>query len=453
MGENQTARPVMRRRRKRSQFEIFKETYLPAVIACAAVIMIIIFIVGSITRGVQRAKLENNNASQNNISSASAEIEEAMAYAAGYDYEKALALLDSYSGKNTSQVRDLQKQYKSAMKKMVVWEDNSKIPVLSFQHLIADSVRGFASINYKSHLTTTEFTKILQKLYENDYILVSLDDIAEETATEAGDIVLKNRELNLPAGKKPMILMQTGVNYYTTMIDSDGDKFPDQTAPGFASRLVLDENGNLACEFVDSEGATVSGAYDLVPILESFIKTHPDFSYKGARAILAVTGYDGLFGYRSNAAAGDYFGPAYRDKQGAQAKMIADTLRKVGYEIACNSYSDLAYATADAASVRTDLENWSSEVSPIVADIDILVYAKDGDIAAAGESYSGEKFTDISAQGFRYYIGSHNSGASWQVLDGAYMRCGQLPVTADTIQNNGIWFDGMFDSSVLEAGR
>jgi len=157
--------------------------------------------------------------------------------------------------------------------------------------------------------------------------------------------------------------------------------------------------------------------------------------------------------YTANAAAGDYFGPAYRDKQSAQAKMIADTLRKVGYEIACNSYSDLAYATADAASVRTDLENWSSEVSPIVADIDILVYAKDGDIAAAGESYSGEKFTDISAQGFRYYIGSHNSGASWQVLDGVYMRCGQLPVTADTIQNNGIWFDGMFDSSVLEAGR
>ena len=74
MDENQTARPVMRRRRKRSQFEIFKETYLPAVIACAAVIMIIIFIVGSITRGVQRAKLENNNASQNNIGSASAEI-------------------------------------------------------------------------------------------------------------------------------------------------------------------------------------------------------------------------------------------------------------------------------------------------------------------------------------------------------------------------------------------
>lgn len=445
-------RPVMRRRRKRSKWDIIKETYLPLAIAGTAAVLILIFMIGGITRGIQRAKLENN-ASQGTESSASAVIEKAQAYAAAYDYENALAALESFDGKATAQMQDLEKQYKAAMKELVLWQDNSQIPILSFNQLIADSARGFASSTYKSHLTTTEFTTILQKLYENNYMLISLDDIVEDGANDAGSTGLQSKELYLPAGKKPMILLQTGVNYYTQMVDSDGDKFPDQNAPGFASRLLLDENGNLACELIDSQGATTSGAYDLVPILESFIKTHPDFSYKGARAILAVTGYDGLFGYRSNAGAGEYFGPAYRDKQSAQAGVIASALHKAGYVIACNTYGNIAYGSTDAATVRTDLEKWSNEVTPILSDIDILVYAKDGDIAAAGETYSGEKITDLSAQGFRFYIGNHNNGAPWQLLDNTYLRCGHLPVSADTIRNNGAWFNGMFDSTVLEAGR
>lgn len=453
MDSNESQQPVMRRRRKRTQLDIIKEDYLPLVIAGAAVVMILIFIVGSITRGVQRAKLNNNSATADNAISTSAVIEEATAFAAGYDYEKALAVLDSYSGKMTAQMKDLQKEYKTAMKKLVVWEDNTQIPVLSFQHLLADPARGFVTANYKHHLTTGEFTKILQQLYENNFVLVSLADIADSSANEAGDKVFSGKELRLPSGKKPIILLQTGVNYYTQMIDSDGDKFPDQGAPGFASRLLLDDNGNLACEFVDSQGLTDTGAYDLVPILESFITTHPDFSYQGARAILAVTGYDGVFGYRTNAAAGDYFGPAYKDKQCANAKVIADALQKQGYEIACNTYSNAAYGTSDAASIRTDLEKWNTELSSVLTDIDILVYSKDSDIAAAGEAYNGEKFNDLSAQGFRYYIGNHNGGNTWQLLDDTYLRCGQLPVTADTIRNNGIWFEGMFDSTVLEAGR
>ena len=448
----ETKRPIMRRKRKRSQFEIIKEDYLPLVIAGAAIVLILIFIVGSITRGIQRAKLENNTAPDINDGT-SAVIEDAVALAAGYDYESALAVLDSYNGKTTSQMKDLRKQYKAAMRKMVLWEDNSNIPVLSFQQLLADPARGFATTNYKHHLTTTEFTRILQKLYENNYILVSLTDLASVSKTEAGEQVFNSKELRLPTGKKPIILMQTGVNYYTQMIDSDGDKFPDQNAPGFASLLLLDDNGNLACEFVDSQGLTDTGAYDLVPILESFITTHPDFSYKGARAVLAATGYDGVFGYRTNAAAGDYFGPAYKDKQVANAKTISDALRKHGYEIACNTYGNIGYGTADAASVKADLEKWNEEVSPVLTDVDILVYAMDSDIAASGESYSGDKFTTLAEHGFRYFVGYHNSGKAWQVMDDTYLRCGQLPVTADTIRNNAAWFEGMFDSSVLESGR
>ena len=451
--ETNRPRPVTRRRRRRSQLDIFKETYLPTVIACIAVILIIIFSVGAITRGIQRAKLEHTGSSQGTIDSESQVIEMATAYAAAYDYENALAALDAFSGKETSQMQDLRKQYTAAMKDLVLWEDNSKIPILSFQQLLADPVRGFASSNFKNHLTTSEFTKILQKLYENNYILVNLEDITQSSTNSAGDTIFSNKELLLPDGKKPVILLQTGVNYYTQMVDSDGDRFPDQNAPGFANRLLLDANGNIACELINSDGSVDAGAYDLVPILESFITTHPDFSYKGARAILAVTGHDGLFGYRCSSAAGDYFGPAYQDKQSSQAQVIVNALQQSGYVIACNTYADIAYGTIDAATLRTDLESWNNEISPILADVDILVYAKDSDIAAAGESYSGEKFSALSAQGFRYFIGNQNGGASWQVLGDGYARYGRLTVNADTIRSNSNWFSGMFDSTILDAGR
>ena len=61
---------------------------------------------------------------------------------------------------------------------------------------------------------------------------------------------------------------------------------------------------------IDTEGNEIVGNFDFVTILEKFIADHPDFSYQGARAILAVTGYDGLFGYRTN--------PEVRENQGSE---------------------------------------------------------------------------------------------------------------------------------------
>lgn len=48
------------------------------------------------------------------------------------------------------------------------------------------------------------------------------------------------------------------------------------------------------------DGTVTTGDYDLVPILEKFCEQHPDFSYKGARAVLAFTGYEGILGYRTS---------------------------------------------------------------------------------------------------------------------------------------------------------
>jgi len=93
----------------------------------------------------------------------------------------------------------------------------------------------------------------------------------------------------VPEGKKPFVLSIDNVNYYEYMAND-----------GFAKRLVLDENGDVKNLYVDAGGNELIGNYDIVPILDDFIKQHPDFSLRGARGIVGVTGYEGVFGYRVN---------------------------------------------------------------------------------------------------------------------------------------------------------
>ena len=126
------------------------------------------------------------------------------------------------------------------------------------------------------------------------------------------------------------------------MTDSDSDGKPDKGGDGFASRLLV-RDGKLTCEYVDADGQTLYGSYDLVPLLDDFLEQHPDFSYRGARATIAVTGYQGAFGYRiSNdykAKLGDEaFAQACKD-----AREVADALRAEGYTIASHSYGHLTY--------------------------------------------------------------------------------------------------------------
>ena len=54
----QNQRPTNPARRKRSNVQVFKEVYLPVIIAGVAAVFILVFITGSIVRAVQKNKLE-----------------------------------------------------------------------------------------------------------------------------------------------------------------------------------------------------------------------------------------------------------------------------------------------------------------------------------------------------------------------------------------------------------
>lgn len=449
-------------RRKKTQFEIFKETYLPIVIGCIALLLILIFVIGSITRAIQNYQVNKQLAYEESVSEmeqqkeldqeAASCINRAAKLAASYDYDSAILVLEGFSGEMTD-YPEMKKDYDSytaAKSEMVLWDDPASVLNLSFQSLMADPSRCYNDPNFgnsynRNFVTVEEFQKILNQLYDNNYILIRLDDVTNGTDTF---------ELYLPEGKKPLIITQTNVNYYRYMVDSNDDWIPDKDGAGFASKLIINENNNILCEMVDSQGNTTSGYYDLVPILESFITTHPDFSYRGARAILAVTGYDGIFGYRTNPKAADKLGSEQYQKEIDDAEKIVTHLRELGYEFACYTYENEPYGGYSAQQISDEMHKWNDEVTPILGKTNIFVFSRNSDIANIGMAYTDDRAKVLKDNGFNCFLGFCESDLAWFVSGGDHIRMGRILVSGTAMAHTPEFFTGMFDATaILDTNR
>ncbi|MBR4863483.1 MAG: hypothetical protein IKU07_02810 [Oscillospiraceae bacterium] len=445
------------RRRPKTRVQIFKENYLPAIIGCVTVILIVIFLIGSIVRGIQKSQVKNELKQQEAIaleqaqnemdSEAEAILQEATMYASQFDYQRAIACIESFSGEmaNYPEMQDCYDSYLLALDELVLWDDPAAIVNLSFQMLMAEPTRCYNNTTYgtsynKNFVTVDEFQKILQQLYDNDFILVDIDDITDGNGA---------KELYLPAGKKPLTITQTNVNYYRYMIDGDGDWMPDSNGAGFATKLVINENGMISCEMVDQTGATVTGYYDLVPILESFITTHPDFSYKGARALLAVTGYDGIFGYRTSPEAAEKIGQAHYQQEVDNAQRIVSKLQQLGYDFACYTYENEPYGTFNAQQISEEMQKWSSEVTPILGETDIFVFSRNSDLENPGLPYTDDRSQVLMDAGYTRYLGFCDADQSWFYADEGYIRMGRILVTGSSMAYHPEWYSGLFDATAI----
>ena len=449
--------------------QIFKEVHLPAIIAGAALICILIFIIGSLTLRSRDRKA----AAEASIAASVAQAEEdtrmkeyveellaeAAASAANYDYDTAIAVLSNFIGDATKypEIQDAIDTYTKTQDNLVPWEDPGKVVNLSLQMLIADPLRAFNHNVYqnsfnRNFITTEEFSAILQQLYDNGYVLVSMDDIVSCEQKENGDMAYSAKTLYLPADKKPLMLTQTNVNYNLYLVDGDGDNVPDKYGCGFASRLILDDNGEITCEMVDANGDTVTGSFDLVPILEEFIKKHPDFSYQGARAILALTGYNGVFGYRTQVSA-DTMGDDDYYEMVTEAENLTAELKRRGYTLACYTYENIGYGEKSTTEIQADLNDWNSEVVPIIGETEILVYAQMSDITTE-LIYSGDKYNLLQSNGFRYYLGFSDDGMPWFSATETCVRQGRIMLTGYNLSQNPNWFTGILNpNEVLDATR
>lgn len=435
----QNDRPVNPRRKRKTKMEIFREVYLPFVIVAVSVLVIVGIIV-AIASG-SRAPDEPNTSSssitqlQRQAASLLAQAEE---LAAAYDYEQALALLNSFEGdlQDFPQIREAIDNYTMIQNSMVTWQA-SQVPNLSFHVLVADMKAALADETYgqsaknlynRNFISTEEFSAILQQLYDNGYVLVDLSDFYSCDNTDG---TFQQKTLQLPAGKKPLLLTETHCSYYQYMAQSHA----------FASKLCY--NGNFYNEMVTADGATVTGSFDLVPLLEDFIRLHPDFSYQGARAILAFSGYDGIFGYRISEEG------STQAAQKEAAATLANALRNAGYTLACYTYGNMDYSVKNAQAIAEDIQQWQELIGSVIGQTDILVFAQESDI---GTSYEANpKFDILHRAGFHYFLGS--SAILYQAVDDQYVRHNRLMVTGSNLAHHADWFKDMIDTDGLLDSR
>lgn len=389
-------------------------------------------------------------------------LEEARTAAAMYDYDKAIEIIKNIPGyANDAALQKTAADFESEKSSLVPWKDMSKVTHIFFHSLIWDCNKAFSSSSseadgYNMYMTTVEeFKKILQSMYDRGYVMVSLHDLVKESKDENGNTVfVPNDSLMLPPGKTPFIMSQDDVCFYHYM---DGD--------GFATKIVIGDDGKPTCEYVKDDHTVVTGAYELVPILDEFVREHPGFSYRGRKAILALTGYDGVLGYRTD--------PEYKnihsehlvadqveflkehpdfdwDKEVEQAKAVAQCLKDDGYEFASHTWGHIHCDSASMEQLAADTKKWEERVVPIIGETDILIFPHGADFGDWHEySPDNERFNFFKKHGFNYFCNVDGNRYFVQIT-GNYVRTGRRNADGYRMYDAIVhperqWFSDLFD--------
>lgn len=345
-------------------------------------------------------------------------LSQAEALAAQYDYDGAIDLLRSdsrYADKN--EITSAVASYEAA-KGALVRINPQDVTHIFFHSLIMDTSKAFdgdsREAGYNQMMTTkSEFIKIMQSMYDRGYVLVRIHDLAYESEDENGNPKFVYGDIMLPEGKKAFVLSQDDVCYYEYM-----------KSDGFATRMIIGEDGYPTCEMQLDDGSVSVGDYDLVPILENFIKTHPGFSYKGARGILAFTGYNGILGYRTDESYKDT-NPNYEaDRE--QAATVAQSLKDHGWELASHSWGHRNMKEISMEHFKTDSDKWARNVESIIGPTDIIIFPFGIDIGSwPPYTEDNERFTYLKALGFRYFCNVDASKSTWMQLGADHFRQGR----------------------------
>jgi peptidoglycan/xylan/chitin deacetylase (PgdA/CDA1 family) len=344
-------------------------------------------------------------------------LEQADRIAAGYDYDGAIELLKSDAEyADAPEVQEAAARYEET-RSTLVSKKISEVTHVFFHSLIVDPAKAFDGEKdqdgFNQVMTTVdEFKKILQTMYDEGYVLVRLHDMAYETVDENGKSVMKAGTILLPEDKKPFVMSQDDVCYYPYM---DGD--------GFASRMVIGADGKPTTVMTMDDGTEQEGAYDLIPILEEFIEEHPDFSYKGARAVIAFTGYEGVMGYRT-ASSYAQTNPNYeQDKE--TVRQIAQALKDNGWELASHSWGHLNLGTVEWERFKTDCDKWQEEVNSLIGPTDIILFPFGADVGDWHPyTHENERYDYLYNEGFRYFC-TVDSTQYWVQIGDDSMRQGR----------------------------
>ncbi len=231
-------------------------------------------------------------------------------------------------------------------------------------------------------LLPSEFEKILCELYKNDYVLCDIN-----CTYEIEDGKAKKKSFLFPEGKKPLVLSFDDVVYD-----------PKKSGKGMADRLVI-ADGKIGAETL---GCGVSFENEFVSIMEDFVSSHPDFSFQNAKGIICLTGFSGVFGYRTQE------GSENRESEILKAKEVANFLKESGWQFASHSFAHGHMKSVSNEKFARDVLKWQDQVESIVGATPLYVYPYGEWViseSAGGNVVTSEKHKSLVEAGFKVFFG------------------------------------------------
>ena len=300
------------------------------------------------------------------------------------------------------------------------------VEVIAVRPLLADTDLAFSESNYAitedGYLTAGEFFGILQGLYDNNYILIDVRLMTDQSNLTQ----IVEEPMQLPEGKKPVIIIAENINYS-----------PRSMGLGFCRRLVLNEENQVSGEYITASGETVVDRLaESVGILDAFVEEHPDFSFDGAKGIISFSGFEVVMGYITEEdQIEDYNFSA--DEAGAltqlpsqselaenreTVKAIVQAMRDTGWVMASSTYGYKDANKFTMEELQSDTNKWLTQVGSLTGEAGILVYPFGSFING-----SDPRCVFLKENGFRIFFGISPTpyktfGDNYLYLDRALMN-------------------------------
>ncbi|MDD3794799.1 MAG: polysaccharide deacetylase [Lachnospiraceae bacterium] len=320
---------------------------------------------------------------------------------------------------------------------LTAWEP-TKVTHVFFHSLVVDPSKAFSltgdsgwdsmTPGFCQWMTTVyEFNQMLQQMYDKGYILIDMHEMIDETTDESGTVHVTPKSVMVPNGKIPVVMSFDDLSYYHAYDNR-----------GIASKVVLDENGKPVCEYIREDGTVETGDYDYIPILDKFLEAHPDFSWHGAKGTIALTGYNGILGYRTDI---DYKVKEHLmtdqaqwldahpdfdwDAECAEARKVAQAIKDDGWVFASHTWGHMHIGDASLEKIKEDTDKWEQYVAPLIGGSDTIIFAHGQDLANWDQDYaSTDKFKYLKSQGFDIFCNVDSTQYYVQIGD-EYLRMGR----------------------------
>ena len=140
-----------------------------------------------------------------------------------------------------------------------------------------------------------------------------------------------------------------------------------------------------------------------------------------------MTGYDGVFGYRTSAREfGD--SPTF-DADVAAATEVADALKDSGWEFASHTWGHRTVPKLTMEELEFDMRHWHEEVEPILGPTDMLIYPFGADVTGPGKyTADNERYRYLRELGYRSFFLVDGTSKAWGQLEPGYYRGSRINV-------------------------